>query len=267
MCTSFVIYSSNTFIGMNFDISKRPIKIVLKGDNQFVVLQQEDGQFLPAFGVNRNGTFVNLLMVQPNEEGKYRRGKNCVHIMRLFEEVLAEKTDVSQLKDYLNEKTIVNVPNYSVHSLIAGKNQNSYIVEPGRENLDIDSVKENFMVLTNFPLSENKSKNYEEVEGFGSDRYKKAYNLLLKNKDHFSDTIGFSILKETIQQDGDYPTQFSMISVPEESAVYFTLNGEFQKIFKFSFMDKVIRTNKGFHHNNEMPLSTKGVLLSELESW
>lgn len=32
-------------------------------------------------------------------------------------------------------------------------------------------------------------------------------------------------------------------------------------------MDKVIRTDKGFHHKNEMPLSTKGVLLSELESW
>jgi hypothetical protein len=95
MCTSFVVYREKTVIGMNFDISKRPIKMVLRDDNQLIILQKENEQFLPAFGLNKNGTFINLLSVDPNEEGKYRRGKNCVHIMKLFDDVLGVRIELS----------------------------------------------------------------------------------------------------------------------------------------------------------------------------
>ncbi|MDR7071465.1 hypothetical protein [Fictibacillus barbaricus] len=265
MCTSFALHAEKTYIGMNFDISDRPIKMALIKDNQLIIFQKENGSFFPAFGLNRNGTFMNLLMVDPNENGKYRRGKNCVHIMKLFDDVLSERIEVSSLNDYLTEKKIVNVPNYSVHSMIAGIDRHSFVVEPGRENLSLDSFDQDFMVLTNFPFEADQY--YNEVSGDGSDRYQKAYHSLLNCKESFQVNEGFSILEGTIQTEGDYPTQLSMISVPEEQVIYFTLKGNFNKIFMFSFHDNQIQTHIGFEFSNHHSLSKKGILLSELESW
>jgi hypothetical protein len=266
MCTSFVVYSAQTFIGMNFDNPANPIKLVLQGDTQLLILQQVNGQFLPAFGINHKGTFMNVLMVDANEAGKYRRGKNCVHIMRLFEDVLGEKIEFSALGTFLDTNAVVNVPNYSMHSMIAGKDRSTYIVEPGRNNVDFQSTEQNFMVLTNFPLSESLDQPYSEVTGPGSDRYSKAYNILSQNNETFDKQLGFNILKETMQHSGDYPTQFSILCMPEEDKVYFALHGDFNRLFEFSFSDKQIRTNSGFTQKSSYPFSKKGILLSDLES-
>lgn len=264
MCTSFVSYGENAIIGMNFDISQRPIKVVLQGDSQFIILQSENGQFFPAFGVNSNGTFMNLQMVEPNDEGTYRRGKNCVHIMRLFEDVLGERIELSSLDTFLEEKTIVNVPNYSVHSLIAGKSRRAFIVQPGRNNIPLDSVDQEFLVLTNFSLRAGNEQASCDVQGHGQERYSKAYEMLKRNTGSFTKEIGFSILNETAQREGDYPTQFSMISIPEDKAIYFTLNADFSKVYEFSFADQQIRTYSGFLESNQLSLTKKGVLLSDL---
>lgn len=267
MCTSFVVHMDNTIIGMNFDISKRPIKMILQKNSQFLILQYENGEFHPAFGFNNSGTFMNLLMVDPNEEGKYRRGKQCVHIMKLFDEVLSDKIELSSLHEYLHDHTIVNVPNFSVHSMVAGMNQNSFIIEPGRSNINMSEIDHDFMVLTNFSLSDQSHDEHREVRGPGSDRYTQAYEMIQNNKETFSKDVGFSVLEETAQYSGEYPTQLSVISVPAESLIYFTLNGDFNKTFEFSFSDLQIRTSKGFVNSNHCPLTKKGVLLEELEGW
>jgi hypothetical protein len=267
MCTSFVVNSEQTVIGMNFDISRRPIKFVLHNDNQLFILQSEDGQFLPAFGMNKSGTFMNLLMVEPNDEGKYRRGKNCVHVMRLFDEVLSEKIQLPLLPDYLNMNTVVNVPNYSVQSMIAGIDRHSYIVEPGKKNLDLNAIDSDFMVLTNFSLSSHTDDAFEQVSKPGNERYKKAYDSIVRDKETFNSDKGFSVLKATAQHGGEYPTQLSMISMPEESLIYFTLNGDFDKIYEFSFVNNQIRTSIGFVNDKNYTLTKKGILLTELETW
>ncbi|KZE68935.1 hypothetical protein AWM68_01305 [Fictibacillus phosphorivorans] len=267
MCTSFVLHKDKPYIGMNFDISKRPIKIALVGDDQLIISQKEGGRFLPAFGLNKNGTFMNLQIVDPNEEGKYRRGKNCVHIMRLFDEVLSGKVATAELPSYLQEKEVVNVPEYSVHSLIAAPNNKSYIVEPGRQYLDADSIKNDFMVLTNFSVADNLSSDLETIDGPGSERYKIVYSKIQNNVDDFSVEKGLTVLREACQFDGNYPTQLSLIFSPEENSVYFTLNGDFDKKFRFSFLENKITTISGFEKESDVVLTKKGILLSELEQF
>lgn len=267
MCTSFAVHLDKTFIGMNFDISPRPIKIIMSGEDQLLVLQNDGGQFNPAIGMNSSGTFMNLLMVDPIKEGEYRRGKNCVHIMKLFDEILSGRIELSQLNEFLDNNAIVNVPNHSVHSMIAGRNRETCIVEPGRKNMDINSSDRDFMVLTNFPLSDYNNNEYINVEGPGSDRYLKAYETISSNKETFNIATGFNLLKETVQRGGDYPTQLSMMFIPEEGKVQFTLNGDFTKLFEFSFISKQIQSVEGFTSNNSLILTKKGVLLSELEAW
>ncbi len=267
MCTSFVLYSDKTYIGMNFDISDRPIKICFKENNQFLILQKDRGSFFPAFGINKNGIFMNLLMVEPNEKGKYRRGKNCVHISKIFDDVLAEQISLDKLDTLLQEKTIVNVPNISVHSMVVAKDRRAYIIEPGRTNINFKTFDKDFMVLTNFPLSDFIDQDNVNETGVGADRYMLCSKMLLDNQNSFDVDYGFSILDATSQTSGDYPTQLSMLAVPEDEIIYFTIKRSFEKRFAFSFANNTLQSLKGFTQQQDTIITKKGVLFSELEQW
>jgi hypothetical protein len=267
MCTSFVLYADKTYIGMNFDISDRPIKLSMRGADQLLVFQKDGPRFYPAFGINKSGTFMNLLMVEANEAGKYRRGKNCVHIIRVFDDVLGGQTSPAGLGAYLRDKAVVNVPNISVHSMVAGGDRCAYVVEPGRTNIPFDGASADFLVLTNFPLSDFVDRDYRDVTGGGADRYKTCYRMLSESEHAFDVDQGFAILEKTSQAAGDYPTQFSMLGVPEDGIVHFSIRRAFSKRYTFSFVDNTARTEKGFQHQNHRVLDNKGVLLSELGEW
>lgn len=266
MCTSFVYQGSRTWIGMNFDISDRRIKLVCQKAGQLLVMQEDGGQFYPALGINRNGTFMNLQMVEPSEEGKYRRGKNCVHIMRLFADVLDEKVALSDVRGYVERHAIVNVPGHSVHSLIAGKGQ-ACVVEPGQKALGNEAAAdEPFMVLTNFSRFARDERQREQGEGPGADRYRVARERLLAVQ-AFEPATGFAILQETAQRGGAFPTQLSLVAAAEEGVVYFTLHADFAKVLRFSFHDRLIQTESGFPAHRELPLTNRGVLIAELAGW
>ncbi|MBB6672801.1 hypothetical protein [Cohnella nanjingensis] len=258
MCTSFVVHGERTFIGMNFDISDRPIKLARHGEHQLIVRQQENGSYYPAFGLNRAGTFMNLQTVEPNEAGRYRRTKDAVHTMRLFEDVLGEKIRLSSLGDYLRMKAVVNVPNYSVHCLIAGMERQGYIVEPGRGNLALDEAEDpDVMVLTNCALTDGSAPVDE--------RYETANRAIRLRKAAFDPAAGLAVLAETAQQEGDYPTQLSLVSVPEEGLMYFALRRRFDRIFVFRFDDDTIRTHAGFERACSWPVTKQGIDLADLD--
>ncbi|MED4753070.1 hypothetical protein [Brevibacillus choshinensis] len=267
MCTSFVVHGERTLIGMNFDISERPIKLVYQKDSQLIVLQEEHGQFLPAFGINKSGTFMNLHMVEENEAGKYRRGKNCVHIMKLFEDVLGEKLALADVSAFVSDHFLVNVPGHSVQSLIAGRNQQAWVVEPGKGALDVANVDPNFLVMTNFSLFERNENECITGEVAGADRYQAVSKRLTSFQEQLELETCFSILQDAVQKDGDFPTQLSLIVVPDEGLVYFALHANFEKIYCFSFHNQHIRTEKGFQSPLQSTLTKKGVAISELASW
>ncbi|WP_433750360.1 hypothetical protein [Falsibacillus pallidus] len=259
MCTSFVLNAEKRFIGMNFDIGDRPIKFTHTNDGRLTIFQRESGTFLPAFGMNQNGAFMNLQMVEGNEEGNYRRGKNVVHIIRLFDEVLSGKLDSINLEEFLSEKSIVNVPGHSVHSLLCTPQEETYIVSPGRDRIDAGGGK--VQVLTNFPLSQSDS-NYSTSEP-GMDRYQTVKNYLNEDENNFSLDKGFEALKQVCQSDGDFPTQLSLIFLPGDKEVYFTINRNFADRFCFSFESGII---KDLQNDKTWQVGKKGILLSELIS-
>jgi len=261
MCTSFVLYEGDkTFTGMNFDISDRPIKLALKGSEQLIVYQQEGGRFLPAFGFTASGTSMNLLMVEANEAGQYRRGKGCVHIIRLFDEVLDSKVALADLDAYLADKTVVNVPGISVHSLVAGVDRQAIVVEPGRGNIPFDRASQDFMLLTNFPLVDFVGRDVGEVRGAGAERYRTGYNMLCGRRQPFTVDQGMAILQETAQPAGNYPTQLSMLAAPDEGIIHFWVQRDFSRRYTFHFVDWTVRVRE----EPERAVTKKGLLLSEL---
>jgi hypothetical protein len=210
---------------------------------------------------------MNLLMVDPTEAGQYRRGKNCVHIIKVFEDVLSGHINPEALNRFLQATTIVNVPNLSVHSMIAGKNRHALAIEPGRKNIYLDTGGGNFVVLTNFPLSDFVGRDYSEVAGCGADRYHICYSMLSGSQHTFNVNLGFSILEKTAQSTGDFPTQFSMLAVPEDNVIHFVIQRNFNERLAFSFADNTIQPGDDFKCRNMRLLDKKGILLSELEQW
>ncbi|MGD6963584.1 hypothetical protein ACQCVB_15335 [Fictibacillus phosphorivorans] len=188
-------------------------------------------------------------------------------MMRLFDEVLSEKVKTSVLPTCLQEKEIVNVPDYSVQSLIVGPNKKSFLVEPGRKYIDTDQLEDNFMVITNFSVRDAMEQEDMTLQGPGSDRYQLAYGGLVNRRGDFSVEQGLSILKQTAQREGDFPTQLSMLFSPEEENIYFSLKRDFNRIYRFSFSDLLITTERGFERDLGFLVKKKGVLLSELEGW
>ncbi len=267
MCTSFALYADQTYIGMNFDISDRPIKLSLKGSTQFLVQQKDGDRFYPAFGINKRGAFMNLLMVAPTEAGTYQRRKGCIHIMRLFEEVLDGAVAPEALDARLRDTTIVNVPQVSVHSLVSGPRRAAQVVAPGRRTVRLGDTAPDFLALTNFPLSDVIGQDDAHVAGDGADRYQTCCRMLLERKGNFSVDDGFAILRATMQTAGDFPTQFSMIALPEHEQVYFVLGRKFEQRLLFSFADNVIRTADGFESQRAWTLDSKGILLTDLQQW
>lgn len=267
MCTSYVVRGERTWIGMNFDISERPIKLACQKDSRLIVWQEEGGQFFPALGINKSGTFMNLHMVEANEAGRYRRGKDCVHIMKLFDQVLGEKLALEDVPGFADNHSIVNVPGHSVHSLIAGEGRRACIVEPGKKTLDFALEDGQFVVQTNFSLCAVRENGGIAADSTGADRYRTVFERLAAIQGKVDVETAFSLLQEAAQRTGGYPTQLSLVALPDEAAVYFALKARFERVYRFSFDDRQIRTERGFLHSRQGSLAGKGLLISELDSW
>jgi hypothetical protein len=252
---------------MNFDISDRPIVLALKGGDQFIATQKETDTFYPAFGLNRSGTFVNLLMVAPTETGRYRRGKNVVHIIHLFDDLLGGLLPPGSLEALLREKTVVNVPNLSLHCLVVGKDGCACVVEPGRTTTYLRGRNRNFLALSNFPLADFANQSYTATSGAGADRYQTCYRMLEETESSFSVEQGFAILEATAQYAGAYPTQVSMLAVPEDELIHFSIQRRFHRRYVFSFADHAVRTESGFTQPRCRELYKSGIRLSALEKW
>lgn len=265
MCTSFVKYADKTYIGMNFDISDRPIQFKL-AYKQALLISQDDGTgFKASFGINHAGAFMNLQLVDPTPSAVYKRSSSNIHIFKIFEAVLDNKVTPATLMDMIGDKRLVNVPNLSLHSLITGPGRDACIIEPGRSRQPITRGKNDYLLLTNFPLADENGDLTGVVQGDGADRYTACAALLPGAA--FSVDQGFAALAASAQTGGDWPTQVSILAVPEDEQVYLSLRHDYSKRLVFSFADRTIRTDFGYAQPKSTTLPVNGVLLSDLLAW
>jgi len=265
MCTSFVKFTDKTYIGMNFDISDRPIQFKM-AYRQALLISQDDGTgFKASFGINRAGAFMNLQLVDSIPSAVYKRSSSNIHIFKIFEAVLNNQVTPDTLSVMIGEKHLVNVPNLSVHSLITGPGRGACIIEPGRTRQPITRGDHDFLTLTNFPLADENGALTGVVRGDGAERYQACSAHLSGSS--FSVEQGFAALASAAQTAGDWPTQISMIAVPEDERVYFSLKQMFNRRLAFSFADRAICTDRGYAREKQTAISPNGVLLSELLTW
>ncbi|XSG77378.1 hypothetical protein ACP8Y2_10255 [Herpetosiphon llansteffanensis] len=249
MCTSFAINQHQALVAMNFDLEPRPIALSMPNPGQLLILQAEQGQWLPAIGLTSTGRFMNLQMLPATAAGAYRRGKDVLHIMKVFEQFLAGTIDFAALQS----QQIVNVPNHSVHSLLRDEHGQIGILEPGQTGL---VQHDQSLIQTNFSNSTPAASLSQQPS---ADRYLRCQQLLDQQQpdvDH-----AFAILAATQQHAGDFPTQLALVFEPKQQTVWLAQPSQLSQRWRFTFGDQQLVVG-----DQAYQLSKKRLLLSSISN-
>ena len=197
MCTRFVYNGKDTITGFNFDIdlSVWDHKIIKEKDRFYIGIKMPDNRYHSFHGVHRNGNTGTLLYVHGNPRGRYVEGNSSYSIADLTENYIRGILSFDEVLHILQEqKQYSLMTNYSV---LKPESTRPYIVP-------------------------------------GDDRYERAQAQLEKQKETFSVSDAFQILK-SVRQKGPWATRVTFVYSAREGKVYYVLNHDFEEISEYSF--------------------------------
>lgn len=281
MCTSFATYFGNPIYAMNIDHPdrERKFKITLlkrkwKNDSiiRFHCQNRENDKFLDSVCLNSLGMFSNYQYLVPNKEDIQitKLKSNKISDGNLFSQSQIYVDTVEELLERMDNRTIYysnSFGSFKLHNLYADKEGNAIVLEACENGNAIHYLEDKCIVMTNFPVYEFEGKHYTEVYGDGSDRYKTAYDEIIKNKSNFSFEMALDVLRKTRHESEYYPTVCSMVFDPVGLYVYLVLFGDFEKIWRISIKENIIETYIGFKESRIFKIGSKGILASELEKY
>ena len=197
MCTRFVYNGKDTITGFNFDIdlSVWDHKIIKEKDRFYIGIKMSDNRYHSFHGVHRNGNTGTLLYVHGNPRGRYVEGNSSYTIADLTENYIRGILSFDEVLHILQEqKQYSLMTNYSV---LKPESTRPYIVP-------------------------------------GDDRYERAQAQLEKQKETFSVSDAFHILK-SVRQEGLWATRVTFVYSVMEKKIYYVLNNDFEEMSEYSF--------------------------------
>ena len=153
-------------------------------------------------------------------------------------------------------------PALGLHTMIADKTGDAFILEEGNGTNIISPVRNDFIVMTNFPNGKFEETKYNEVYGLGADRYICAYEYIRNNIHSFGINEAFEILNKTSQKN----TLCTIVYEPIKNEIYISFKKDLSKKWKISVTDKTIQSMDGFLSNNKIQLTNDEVLVNDLIS-
>ena len=221
VCTSFASYFNNYPIyEMNFDYAETELKLSIdtyEGNSFFVMAFKIGESFINTIGMNSKGLFISLQMLPEDNSDIKQSSPNNFPAILLLNEVLKKSDSVDDILKILDKKRFVILRKPKGHALVADKTGSSVIIEEGNDENEITVKNNKFIVMTNFRNSDFVDKNYDEVKGFGAERYIKAFEMLNREYSSFDIYDGFNILKDTSVCNSNFQTLFSAIFCPNEA--------------------------------------------------
>ncbi|HEX3029764.1 MAG TPA: hypothetical protein VHT34_10775 [Clostridia bacterium] len=274
MCTSFAVYKGKPIYAMNFDCWNLESRIRIDQHDSVSTFFYEtnlEGKFLETAGMNSYGFFGNF---QGNLSEKHQNiipDSKCIVIDELYRESLHSARSIKDFYSLLGEKIVAYNPVPPIHNLLhnmfADKDGAAIILETADMKNDITEISGSFMVMTNFPAGLFKNLEYSCVNGAGSDRYIKAFEQISSHQDIFDIPDAFAVLKSTVQKEENWETLISMVFVPDELAVYFSLNRNFDKIWRADINKKHVQTYYGFNDSITIEMGENGISMNGLREW
>ena len=274
-CTSFALYGSQVFYGMNFDYFAVPLKFLIEsgpGMNVFhlsflyeqtVKKPEFKNYFAKTCGMNDKGLFCACQEIEPYSEGIEELSNNEIHIGDQYD-TISTCADVDGVQDFIKGKKAVQYIGPSVHNLFADINGNAIVTETDNKNNFLTGMEGDFMVMSNFANHSLAGRSYGDADGSGADRYKTACEYLSENKDTFSVDKGFDLLEKVICREEDCTTLSSMVFLPRRNRIYISLNRNYGKIWEVSLDRKTIGPYKGGDTDSRVSFGAGGILSTDL---
>jgi len=271
-CTSYSVSSgeNKTLYGMNFDYQQNSrlcflIEPALQKKVFHMTFDYYKGDIgKMTVGMNTEGLFANMQLLYPSDYHGWKEGPNTNFFWEIYQESLKSFRSVKDVRVLLNERRLIQGVGVTLHSMFADKHGDALVVEAGREGNSIINKKDKFIVMTNFPINDFVNVAFQEVDGVGSERYKAAYKYLIQNSGSFCVESGMKLLKNVLNTNPSFPTRCSFVFDPEQSMVYLSLEGDFEKIWRLSIEESTIETWKGFETHKLLKIGKDGILAEQL---
>ncbi len=274
-CTSFALYGTQIFYGMNFDYFSIPLKFLMESGLEmnifhlsFLYDQTVDdpkykGYFAKTCGMNSNGLFCASQEIEPYIEGRKNTKKGEVHIDDQ-NEAISKYSNTDRVKKEIEGKQWIQYIGPSIHNMFADINGAAMVTETDNKKNFITGIECDFIVMSNFANHSLVGKSYAEAEGAGAKRYQLAYKFLSENTNSFTVEKGFHLLKKAYCRDKNCKTLCSMIFHPKTNSVYIALKLNMEKIWKVSIDQQTIETFEGHNRYQKANIGKEGILSKDL---
>ena len=271
MCTSFAVYSQEKAIyGMNFDTADIDLKLKVNSYNDmnlFYFSGLLDNQYRDIAGFNSEGLFICTQAVEYSPGFKSSCKENDWFAFDIFDEALKKTSKTSNFFEILNKRVISYprnplFPDLGLHSIIADKTGDAFILEDGIDTNIISKINNDFIIMTNFPNGDFQETNYCKIYGCGADRYICAHEYIDNNIHSFGINEAFEVLRKTSQEN----TLCSIVFEPLKNEVYISFKKDLSKKWKISIVEKTIQSLDGFLSNNKIQFTNGEIFVKDLIS-
>lgn len=276
MCISFAVYSQEKAIyGMNFDTDDIDIKLKVKSYNDmnlFYFSALADNKYRDIACFNSEGLFICTQAVEYSLGFKSSCNENDWFAFDIFDEVLKKTRKTSEFFKISNKRVISYprnplFPDLGLHTIIADKHGDAFILEEGKDTNIISKINNDFIIMTNFPNGDFQETNYDKIYGCGADRYICAHEYISNNIHSFGINEAFEILKRTSQDTtSQCPTLCSIVYEPLNNEIYISYKKDFSKKWKISIVEKTIQSLDGFLSNNKIQFTNEEIFVKDLIS-
>lgn len=271
MCTSFAVYSQEKAIyGMNFDADDIDLKLKVNSYNDmnlFYFSGLADNKYRNIAGFNSEGLFICTQAVEYSPGFKSSCNENDWFAFDIFDEALKKTRKASEFFEILNKRVISYprnplFPDLGLHTIIADKTGDAFILEEGNDTNIVSPIRNDFIIMTNFPNGDFKEANYNKVYGIGADRYICAHEYIHNNIHNFGINEAFEVLSKTSRED----TRCSIVYEPLKNEIYISLKKDSSKKWKISIIEKTIQSLDGFLSNNKIQFTNEEVCVKDIIS-
>ncbi|RKD34024.1 linear amide C-N hydrolase [Lacrimispora algidixylanolytica] len=269
MCTSFAVFGQEkTIYGMNFDTDEIDLKLKVNTYNDMNIFYFSallDNKYRDIAGFNSEGLFICTQAVKYSPGFKSSCDENDWFAFDVFDEALKETKKASEFFEILNKRVLSYprnplFPDLGLHTIIADKTGDAFILEEGNDTNIVSPIHNDFIVMTNFPNGDFKEANYNEVHGIGADRYICAHEYIDNNIHSFGINEAFEVLSKTSQKN----TLCSIVYDPLKNEIYISFKTDLSKKWKISIIDKTIQSMDGFLSNNKFQFTNEEILVKDL---
>lgn len=271
MCTCFALYNHKKAIyGMNFDTDEidLKLKVIRYHDmNLFYFSGLADNKYRDIAGFNSEGLFICTQAVKYNPDIKSNCDEDDWSAFDIFDKTLKKTGKASEFFEILDKRTISYprnplYPDLGLHTMIADKTGDAFILEEGNDANIVTPIHNNFIIMTNFPNGDFKDAKYNEVQGIGADRYLCAHEYIHDNQHSFGMEEAFEVLSKTSQEN----TLCSIVFEPFKNDIYISFKKDLSKKWKISIIDKTIQSMDGFLSNNKILFTNEEIFVKDLIS-